>query len=360
MNVRICSQPALAVTKIEKGRRKMNRKMKTMQMLVVLLMMALLLVACGTAVEREAVGTRSFGSQEANVEEVKFQSGGFRVVGDLRMPAGEGPHPAIIMVHGDGAATRNGAVQFGPMIEIFLRNGYSVFSWDKPGSGESTGQISNAVTERAEILADGIAVLAEHPRIDPGRIGLWGISQAGWVMPLALELRDDVAFMIVVSGGAEDGIEQGAYMISQQVLADGGTEEEAALVERYWAQQRKARDYDEYREAVEVLMGIPTVTSRYDLEIREEKRWKPVPRDWDMFIDPMDIIEHTTIPVLAIYGEKDTIIDPVQGAEAYEAAFQAAGNTNGQIVVLPNSAHVFTSHPEYQDTMETWLQHLSQ
>ena len=48
----------------------MNRKMKTMQMLVVLLMMALLLVACGTAVEREAVGTRSYGSQEANVEEI--------------------------------------------------------------------------------------------------------------------------------------------------------------------------------------------------------------------------------------------------------------------------------------------------
>ncbi len=214
------------------------------------------------------------------------------------------------------------------------------------------------MTERAEILADGIGVLAEHPRIDPGRIGLWGISQAGWVMPLALELGDDVAFMIVVSGGAEDGIEQGAYMISQQVLADGGTEEEAALVERYWAQQRKATDYDEYREAVEVLMGIPQVTSRYDLEITEEKRWKPVPRDWDIFIDPMDIIEHTTIPVLAIYGEKDTIIDPVQGAEAYEAALQAAGNQDYQIVVLPNSAHVFTNLPEYHSTMETWIQAL--
>ncbi|NIV39209.1 MAG: prolyl oligopeptidase family serine peptidase [Anaerolineae bacterium] len=73
----------------------------------------------------------------------------------------------------------------------------------------------------------------------------------------------------------------------------------------------------------------------------------------------MDIIEHTTIPVLAIYGEKDTIIDPVQGAEAYEAALQAAGNQDYQIVVLPNSAHVFTNLPKYQDTMETWLQHLS-
>jgi hypothetical protein len=241
-----------------------------------------------------------------------------------------------------------------------VQDGYAVFSWDKPGSGKSTGHLNNALTQRAEILAAGIAVLAEHPNIDPGRIGLWGISQAGWVMPLALELRDDAAFMIVVSGGAENSIEQGAYMVSQQVRADGATEEEVALVEQYWAQQRKATDYDEYREAVEVLMGIPQVTSRYDLEITEEKQWKPVPRDWDIFIDPMDIIEHTTIPVLAIYGEKDTIIDPVQGAEAYEAALQAAGNQDYQIVVLPNSAHVFTNHPKYQDTMETWLQHLSQ
>jgi pimeloyl-ACP methyl ester carboxylesterase len=335
----------------------MNGKLKKMQMLVVL--MALLLAACGTAVEREAVGERTIGGQEVQVEEIQFRSGKFRVVGNLLIPSGGDRHPAVILVHGDGPATRRTGSSTGPTTKAFVRNGYAVFSWDKPGSGESTGRINDALTQRAEILADGIQVLAEHPKIDPGRIGVWGISQAGWVMPLALELRDDVAFMIVVSGSGEDGIEQGAYMVAQQVLGGGGTQEQAALVERYWAQQRKATDYDEYREAMEVLMDVPQVQSRYNLEITEEKRWKPVPRDFDIFIDAMDIIEHTTIPVLAIFGERDKIVDPVQGAEAYGVALQAAGNQDYRIEVLPGAAHNLERMSKYQEVLESWIQHLS-
>ncbi|MGD9147092.1 MAG: prolyl oligopeptidase family serine peptidase, partial [Anaerolineae bacterium] len=168
---------------------------------IVIALLALLICACGPDVVIEPVGERTIGGQEAQVEEIQFRSGRFKVVGDLRMPVGKGPHPAIIMVHGDGAATRDGHSH---LLEVFLRNGYAVFSWDKPGSGESTGEFNrkgewDVLTRRAEILVDGINLLVEHPQIDADRIGLWGISQAGWVMPKAIELSDHVAFMIVVS-----------------------------------------------------------------------------------------------------------------------------------------------------------------
>jgi pimeloyl-ACP methyl ester carboxylesterase len=332
-------------------------------------LLAMLLTACGSAVERESMGTRSFGSQEANVEEIRFRSGKFRLVGDLRVPVGEGPHPAIIMVSGSGSQTRN---SFSDLNEIFLRNGYAVFSWDKPGSGESTGEFNNELTQRAEILVDGIEVLVDHPSIDPDQIGLWGISQAGWVMPLALDQTEDVAFMIVVSGGAEDSIEQMAFQIGQQVACGGGTSEEAALVEKYWSQQAKATSYDEYREAVELLLQFPLVKAHTGLEMTEEKDWKPRSRDWDSFIDPMDSIEHTTIPMLVFYGELDKNIDPVQGAEAYENALQKAGNQDYEIVVIPGVAHILTPAetgclseysgtsyaPEYLETLEVWLKNL--
>jgi hypothetical protein len=336
--------------------------------------------ACGTGVKREAVGTRSFGAQEAQVEEIEFRSGSFRLVGDLRMPAGEGPYPAIVMLHGDGAATRNGAVPFEPMIEIFLRNGYAVFSWDKPGTGESKGEFNrdgywDVLTRRAEILADGIDVLVEHPEIDADRIGLWGISQAGWVMPKALELSDHVAFMIVVSGGAEASPEQMAYLIGQKLDCGGGTPEQAALVEQYWAQAFSATSYDEYREAVEILLEIPqfNLHTGVNLELAAEEGWQAEPRERDRFFDPMEVIEHTTIPMLVFFGELDKNIDPVQGAEAYEAALQQAGNQDYQIVVIAGAAHILTPARtgcigeslgmnyalEYLETMEAWLQDLS-
>ncbi|NIS81648.1 MAG: hypothetical protein GTO14_15910 [Anaerolineales bacterium] len=135
-------------------------------------LLVLLLSACGSRVRIEQKEGQTIGGVDVRVEEIQFRSGQFKLIGDLRMPEGDGPHPAIIMVPGDGAATRNGSVPFRPLIEIFLRNGYAVFSWDKPGSGESTGEFSDVLTQRAAILVDGIKVLTEHEFIDPGRIGL--------------------------------------------------------------------------------------------------------------------------------------------------------------------------------------------
>jgi hypothetical protein len=340
-------------------------------------LMALLLAACGKAVEREPMGTHSFGSQEANVEEIRFRSGRFRLVGDLRMPEGEGPHPAIIMVHGDGPIVRDDPrtrTTYVPAMEIFLRNGYAVFSWDKPGSGESAGKFNRLTKERAAILADGIEVLAEHPAIEPTRIALWGISQAGWVMPLTLEQTDKVAFMIVVSGGGEPGVEQYAYQVGQKVACAGGTAEQAALTEQSWSRAFNATGYDEYREAMEILLEIPGVKALTGEEIQEKRSWIPLRKDNpNAFFDPMDIMEHTTIPVLAFFGELDKNIDPVQGAEAYEAALQKAGNQDYQVVFIPGVAHTLVPDetgclneswgtrlaPEYLETMEAWLQHLA-
>ena len=83
--------------------------------------------------------TGHFGDASALIQEVSFHSDNFYVVGDLRTPVAGEIHPAIIMAHGSGSAIRYGAVPFEPLIEIFLRNGFAVLSWDKPGNGESRG-----------------------------------------------------------------------------------------------------------------------------------------------------------------------------------------------------------------------------
>jgi pimeloyl-ACP methyl ester carboxylesterase len=342
---------------------------------IFLALLALVFVACGNNITIKPQEGRTIAGQDVRVEEISFRSGKFKLVGDLLIPPEGERHPAVIMVHGSGDATRDGAVPFGPMIEIFLRNGYAVFSWDKPGSGASTGGFDgeHVLAERAAILANGIEVLTKHTAIDATRIGLWGISQAGWVMPLALDLTDDVAFMIVVSGGAEDSIEQMAYQVGQQVICAGGSVEQAALAEQYWPQFPKATSYVEYRQAVETLLEIPGVKANTGLELAEQDNWKPWPQDIDAFFDPMEIIEYTTIPVLAFFGQLDKNIDPVQGAQAYEAALQKAGNKDYQIEVIPGVAHVLMPAetgcigesgsreyaPEYLNTLETWLQHLS-
>ena len=48
--------------------------------------------------------------------------------------------------------------------------------------------------------------------IEPGQIGLWGISQAGYVMPRVLLQSKDIAFMIAVSCPGMAGVDQGMYL----------------------------------------------------------------------------------------------------------------------------------------------------
>jgi len=338
--------------------------------LIILMVLAPLFMAC-QEIEYGPEENRSFGEEEAIVQEISFPSNEFSIVGDIRFPVEGSVHPLIIMVHGSGSATRHGAVPFEPLIEIFLRHGYAVLSWDKPGSGESEGKLESGhkLTERAQIIADAVSVVSENPSIDDSNIGLWGISQAGWVMPLALDLSNKFTFMISVSGGAEDGIEQGAYQVAQMIGCGGGTDQEVQIVEQYWSQMNKATEYSEYREAAQILLEIPGIFENTGLILSEEEQWAPWPRDIDAFFDPTDVLQRTTIPVLAFFGDLDKNIDPVQGARAYEASLKAAGNQDYQVEVIEGAGHVMVQvetgclgefvgreyMSEYLETLEFWI-----
>jgi len=319
--------------------------------------------------------TWQFGDVSANVQELSFNSNGFSIVGDLRTPIEGELHPVIIMVHGSGSATRHGAVPFIPLIEIFLKNGFAVLSWDKPGSGESSGTFTQGftITGRANILADAVKVLTENTSILNSSIGLWGISQAGWVMPKALEMTNNIAFMIVVSGGGEDSIEQMAYQVGQVVACKGGSTDQVNSAEKYWSQMCKATEYNQYKEAAEILVNIPGVSEHTGLTVSEQSQWRVWPQNIDAFWDPMDVIEKTSIPMLVFFGELDKNIDPVQGAQAYESALEQAGNENYTIEVIQGAGHVLTHATtgcidengsseyvqEYLEILDSWIDNLN-
>ena len=161
-------------------------------------------------------------------------------------------------------------------MERMLKAGYATFAWDKPGTGASTGEFSRKglFDERTQIVLDAIKVLKNHPSIQPEMIGLWGISQAGYVMPLVLEQSQDVAFMIAVSCPGESGMKQGAYLLSSQALHEGMSEEEAKRFEETLEGVEGAQTYEEYvkAEANQVLnenvSGLDVTQEYTDLESR--------------------------------------------------------------------------------------------
>jgi len=324
------------------------------------------------------------GVEPFGVEEIVFHSGPFKIVGDLRLPPGEGPHPVVVFVHGDGPNNRTSGVTYPPIMERMLRVGYATFAWDKPGTGESTGEIdrSQLQEQRAQIVLDAIAVLKKRPDIDPQRIGLWGISQAGYVMPRVLSMSEDVAFMIAVSCPGEAGVEQGAYLVTAQAICAGLPEEDREHVKHLLGAASRAQTYEEYVRYKKPLTDYPALRKITELGFKvgvtSEEEWHADDLSGDYYWDPMEVIEQTTIPVLAFFGEKDTQADPHQGAEAYRAALERAGNPNFRVELISGADHniiisetgsleersrrsrsKWTDYaPEYLDTLEDWLRDL--
>lgn len=134
-----------------------------------------------------------------------FASGEIRLAFTLDLPRGRGPFPAVVMGHGSGRVTRD---QLTWASRHFVDLGFAVLRFDKRGVGESTGTFVFVGTrdspwvfpQLAGDVAAGVRFLRTRPEIDPRRIGLFGASQAGWILPLSARDLGGVAFMILWSG----------------------------------------------------------------------------------------------------------------------------------------------------------------
>jgi pimeloyl-ACP methyl ester carboxylesterase len=124
---------------------------------------------------------------------------------------------------------------------------------------------------------------------------------------------------------------------------EGYPDAEAHQVSQALMKRETARDYHDYREAAERVAANPVASDQAGGEILSEEQFKPANLNSEDFFDPTGILETTTIPVLALFGAKDTLIDPIQGSEAYSRALETAGNSFFQVKVIPDADHILSS-----------------
>lgn len=133
-----------------------------------------------------------------------FESGGVKLVGRLIMPPGNGRVPVVVLIHG---SEHSSGIDTLFLQRIFPAQGIGAFVYDKRGTGRSGG----VYTQDYNLLAaDAVNALSEAKRLAGarlGRIGYWGGSQGGWVVPLAVN-KKPVDFAIIAYGLAVDVIEE--------------------------------------------------------------------------------------------------------------------------------------------------------
>jgi uncharacterized protein len=139
---------------------------------------------------------------EVDVRELRFLSHGVVLSGSLVMPADGEPRAGIVFVHGSGKQTRDLGLG-----EQFARQGIAALLYDKRGAGRSGGEYESnqSVSEKnlgllADDAAAALRALAADPRLRGKPLGLAGISQAGWIAPLAAERTRLAQFLVLWSG----------------------------------------------------------------------------------------------------------------------------------------------------------------
>ena len=149
--------------------------------------------------------------------------------GTLTLPVGDGPFPAVVLVHGSGPNDRDESIgpnkPFSDLALGLASNGIAVLRYDKRtlvyGSkiaSQNTSSDAN-FTVQDETIDDALAAVAllrATPGIDPDRIVVLGHSLGGYLAPRIASQDPAIAGLIVMAGNARSletlVPEQAAYL----------------------------------------------------------------------------------------------------------------------------------------------------
>lgn len=268
-------------------------------------------------------------------ETVTFQSGSVTLTGTVTLPPSDGPHPAIVLIHGSGDEDRD---FLGPWMGFFVSRGLAVLSYDKRGVRDSTGdwKKSDFHDLAADALA-GVQLLRSRKDIDGSRVGLFGISQGGWIAPLVAARDPRVAFIILHAGSALPVGQNGLLYVEALLRGYGFPDEEIGKALAYY----RLND-----EVTRTGKGLAALEELYRKEKARGVEWlieDPQPLDhWFrvfyrrvMDFDPAPVWKNVRCPVLAFFGEEDRNVPPEANRRALEAVLKDA-----TIVTLPKADHL--------------------
>ncbi|MEM6819696.1 MAG: CocE/NonD family hydrolase [Pseudomonadota bacterium] len=274
--------------------------------------------------------------------------------GEVMLP--EAPARGIvIIIPGDGPTEFVGGNQFLGEREFLVRQGFNVAYWDKAGCGKSEGTYNQgqSITSSAQEAIAAIEAVQGLGLSGSDRIGAWGISRGGWVVPKITELSDTIEFWISVSGTVE--VNNARYMLEANLRAEERDEEEIALLMSEWdenqriftrggslaeynaATQNLMKDpyynSNNFQMTAETLAGIQSWFQSGEMEIDDETNQIVVYPDLESTLSAL------AIPVLAVLGRKDTQVDWQAAGELYQRAAES-GDMQLTTVYLDDCNHV--------------------
>ena len=245
---------------------------------------------------------------------ISFANGGVTLKGFVYRPKNStGNLPLIALAHGSEESDR---YSFGPIPLVLASHGFAVLAYDKRGAGSSSGDWKSAgLEEYADDLVAGIRASIAAGGIDASRIAVLGLSEGGWVAPLASSRLPAIRAIAAVSGGARTKGDAYVHKVRRASEASGASPAEV---------DSAARAAEQFVQAAGERVRLGK---------------SPTGLDRRLAYDPAKHWRQFKGPVLYMGGEADVLESAPLAADWFRQISVEAGNPDVTIRLWPRTHH---------------------
>jgi len=295
---------------------------------------------------------------QTKIEEFTFDFNGVEMTGFYMYSENINPTSIVFMVP-DGAPTSfSDTAHFLNRIgRQIMKKGIAICSYDRSGCGKSEGKFdyNQTIQIGAKEAIVAIKKIEELEFSGYKNIGLWSISRGGWISPIIIDKHPSISFWISVSG--PDDKDNSIYKIgSNMKIMGSGDSKVTELMEIRKECNRimwKGGSYEEYHKAM-IHLDQDSIYVAFDGKSASEERYYEVQKEWLNKGYPFDkesgmiimvpemskMLENMKIPVLAIFGEKDSQLDWKSTKNLYQTTIGKNEKAKLEVKTFPNGHHI--------------------
>lgn len=275
----------------------------------------------------------------ASREERTFRSGDTDLRGTLYLPQQRGIRGAVVVAHGASSPLRTSPL-YRHLTEMLPSLGMAVFVYDRRGSGASGGDIG--ASDYAMLADDALAavrMLKADPRLREARVGIWGLSQGGWLSLLAASRGKDVDFVVSISAPLVTPDIQMMFSSANALAINGYS---SADIDKMRATRQAVDDYmrgigsrEDAQRMIDAAKDQPWFGLTYmgtAVSDRSISRWRR-----EIEYDPVSTLETVRSPALILYGAADPVVPVASSTERINSL--AASKPNLTVVVIAGADH---------------------
>jgi pimeloyl-ACP methyl ester carboxylesterase len=302
----------------------------------------------------------------SHVEDVRITSQpGVTLEGTLRTPPGNGPFPLVVCFSGSGPGPRGA---FKLIDDRLIAEGIATFDYDKRGVGKSTGVFDDSFPLIQADAAAVVRVLRARPDIDDARIAVCGLSQGGVIGPLVAADDPQIAAVVTLSGPAGSNPTIFLDEMRGQLRAGGRSPASIDHIVDVVGQWMDARSAKQPAPRIATLRAAAVDAFATEGRSRETAEGAVAILDTPVLLSMYEVqpgaaLARIKVPVLALYGEKDTVINHGQAMSDAKAALR--NNPDATVIEIPGASHAFRyggdalgypfSIPQVLDVVTHWL-----